>query len=58
MSVSARERPILVPTTPQSGGDVFDLDVALLEMTDPAGLVNVTDDNCTSTCGACVTGAV
>ena len=35
----------------------FDLDVHLLEMADPAGLVNVTDDGCGSTCGACTTGA-
>jgi FxLD family lantipeptide len=37
--------------------DFFDLDVRLLEVADPAGLVNVTDDGCGSTCGACVTGA-
>jgi FxLD family lantipeptide len=36
---------------------LFDLDVSLLEVADPAGLVNVTNDNCGSTCGACVTGA-
>jgi FxLD family lantipeptide len=35
----------------------FDLDVRLLEVSDPAGLVNVTDDGCGSTCGACTTGA-
>ncbi|WP_431954173.1 FxLD family lanthipeptide [Actinacidiphila sp. bgisy167] len=34
----------------------FDLDVTLLEVADPAGLVNVTDDGCGSTCGACTTG--
>ncbi|WP_083418483.1 FxLD family lanthipeptide [Pseudofrankia sp. BMG5.36] len=39
------------------GEDVFDLDVTLVEMTDAAGLVNVTDDNCTSTCGACITNS-
>ncbi|WP_206050791.1 FxLD family lanthipeptide [Nocardioides speluncae] len=37
-----------------SGG--FDLDVSLLEISDTAGLVNITDDNCGSTCGACTTG--
>jgi FxLD family lantipeptide len=37
--------------------DVFDLDVTLIEVADPAGLVNVTDDGCTSTCGACITNA-
>ena len=34
----------------------FDLDVSLLEIADPGALVNVTDDNCGSTCGACTTG--
>jgi len=57
MTPSAMALP--VPAAPaQAGGDLFDLDVSLLEVADPAGLVNVTDDNCTSTCGACVTGAV
>lgn len=37
--------------------DDFELDVRVLEMADTAGLVNVTDDNCTSTCGACTTNA-
>lgn len=36
--------------------DDFELDVALLEVADPAGLVNLTDDGCTTTCGACTTG--
>jgi FxLD family lantipeptide len=31
----------------------FDLDVTQVEIADPAGLVNVTDDGCGSTCGAC-----
>lgn len=35
----------------------FDLDVRLIEVVDPAGLVNMTDDNCGSTCGACLTNA-
>ncbi len=34
----------------------FDLDISLLEIADPAGLVNITNDNCGSTCGACTTG--
>jgi FxLD family lantipeptide len=38
---------------PQSDG--FDLNVSLLEVSDAAGLTNVTDDNCGSTCGACTT---
>ncbi|WP_372412423.1 FxLD family lanthipeptide [Streptomyces luteireticuli] len=41
-----------IPT--QASG--FDLDITLVEVTDPAGLVNVTDDGCGATCGACTTG--
>ena len=33
----------------------FDLDVRLLEVADVAGLVNLTDDGCGSTCTACTT---
>lgn len=33
----------------------FDLDISLVELADSAGLVNLTDDNCGSTCGACTT---
>ena len=36
--------------------EFFDLDVTLLEVADPAGLVNLTDDGCTTTCGSCTTG--
>ncbi|MDX3526517.1 FxLD family lanthipeptide [Streptomyces sp. ID05-39B] len=42
------------PQTPGSS-DGFDLDVSLVEIADPAGLVNLTDDGCGSTCGACTT---
>ncbi|MER6091278.1 FxLD family lanthipeptide [Streptomyces bluensis] len=38
-------------TTP----DGFELDVALLEVSDVASLTNLTDDNCGTTCGACTT---
>ncbi|GGX50747.1 FxLD family lanthipeptide [Streptomyces noursei] len=42
------------PTAPgQSDG--FDLNVSLLEVSDAAGLTNLTDDGCGSTCGACTT---
>lgn len=44
------------PQNAQGATSDFDLDVTLLEITDPAGLVNVTNDNCGSTCGACTTG--
>ncbi|WP_327692049.1 FxLD family lanthipeptide [Streptomyces sp. NBC_00461] len=40
--------------TPRTS-DGFDLDVSLVEVADPAGLVNLTDDNCGTTCGACTT---
>ncbi|WP_329317973.1 FxLD family lanthipeptide [Streptomyces sp. NBC_01262] len=36
--------------------DGFHLDVRLVEVADPASLVNMTDDNCGSSCGACTTG--
>ncbi|MFV2104631.1 FxLD family lanthipeptide [Micromonospora sp. LOL_024] len=35
--------------------DEFDLEVSLLEVADLAGLVNLTDDGCGSTCTACTT---
>ncbi len=35
--------------------DGFDLNVSLLEVSDAAGLINLTDDGCGSTCGACTT---
>ncbi|MER5603003.1 FxLD family lanthipeptide [Streptomyces sp. NPDC002265] len=41
------------PVVPSSDG--FDLNVSLLEVADAAGLTNLTDDGCGSTCGACTT---
>ncbi|MGW3651062.1 FxLD family lanthipeptide [Streptomyces sp. NPDC000878] len=35
--------------------DGFDLDVTLVEVADVAGLINLTDDGCGETCGACTT---
>ena len=55
MSASTMEPKPQAFTTAETA--LFDLDVSLLEVADPAGLVNVTNDNCGSTCGACVTGA-
>jgi len=51
--------PNITPITSaaSAGSDGFDLDVALVEVGDTAGLVNLTDDNCGSSCGACVTNA-
>ncbi|MFD4347402.1 FxLD family lanthipeptide [Streptomyces coelicoflavus] len=55
-------RNTVVPSSTQASSqqaqgttDGFDLDVSLVEVADPAGLVNLTDDNCGSTCGACTT---
>ncbi|WP_149829315.1 FxLD family lanthipeptide [Streptomyces tailanensis] len=49
--------PSRTQARPQTPGtlDGFDLDVSLVEIADPAGLVNLTDDNCGTTCGACTT---
>ncbi|WP_241662484.1 MULTISPECIES: FxLD family lanthipeptide [unclassified Streptomyces] len=42
---------------PQGAGstDGFDLDVTLVEVSDTAGLISLTDDGCGETCGACTT---
>ncbi|MFG2434653.1 FxLD family lanthipeptide [Streptomyces sp. NPDC048508] len=54
-------RTIVKSTTqiqdPAAGGqsDGFDLNVSLLEVSDAAALTVLTDDNCGSSCGACVT---
>lgn len=41
----------------QDEGGLFDLKVCSLVMADPAGEISSTSDNCSSTCGACTTGA-
>ena len=52
MNVSVKSPQIAqVPTS-----DGFELDVTLLEIADTASLVNITNDGCGSTCGACTTG--
>ncbi|WP_405390580.1 FxLD family lanthipeptide [Streptomyces sp. NBC_01102] len=53
-STAVPSRTQLHAQTPRVS-DGFDLDVSLVEIADPAGLVNLTDDNCGSTCGACTT---
>ncbi|MFE6692168.1 FxLD family lanthipeptide [Streptomyces sp. NPDC057743] len=53
-SVPKSTAPAQESTAPiQSDG--FDLNVSLLEVSDAAGLTNLTDDNCGTTCGACTT---
>ena len=42
--------------TSDSVADDFQLDVSLIEVQDAGALVNLTDDGCGSTCGACTTG--
>ncbi|MDT0342700.1 FxLD family lanthipeptide [Streptomyces litchfieldiae] len=42
-------------TTSSTTPDGFELDVALLEVSDTASLTNLTDDGCGETCGACTT---
>jgi FxLD family lantipeptide len=46
-----------MPVTGPAADTEFDLDVTLLEVTDPNVLIYNTDDGCGSTCGACTTGA-
>ncbi|MFK4119998.1 FxLD family lanthipeptide [Streptomyces longwoodensis] len=50
----------IAPSTTQARESVaqedgFTLNVGLLEVSDAAGLTNLTDDNCGTTCGACTT---
>jgi len=56
MTLAATEAPLAVAIGPDPH-DLFDLDVRTLEIADPCGLINMTDDGCSSTCGACTTGA-
>lgn len=48
--------PMAGEAEPDEGG-LFDLKVCALVMVDPAGEISSTSDNCSSTCGACTTGA-
>jgi FxLD family lantipeptide len=43
------------PPAAPAATDGFELDVTLVEVGDPAGLINLTDDGCGTTCGACTT---
>ncbi|MGC4851883.1 FxLD family lanthipeptide [Micromonospora sp. DT4] len=48
----------LAPAGTGSGPDIspFALDITVIEQGDLGGLVQLTDDNCGSTCTACTTG--
>ncbi|UNO42152.1 FxLD family lanthipeptide [Streptomyces sp. MST-110588] len=48
---ATQEKPQGLGTT----SDGFDLDVSLVEVSDTAGLISLTDDGCGETCGACTT---
>jgi FxLD family lantipeptide len=48
--------PHTTPSDLATFGDDFDLDVRTVEVADGGSLVNITGDNCGSTCGACTTG--
>ncbi len=52
MSPNINHTTTAIPITASDG---FDLDVRLVEIGDSAGLVNLTDDGCGETCGACTT---
>ncbi|MFF7982872.1 FxLD family lanthipeptide [Streptomyces sp. NPDC007901] len=54
--MSPRIEPSTKATQPSAATpDGFDLDVTLVEIADVAGLINLTDDGCGETCGACTT---
>lgn len=55
MPRNVAQSTIQVQEAPAPLSDGFDLNVSLLEVSDAAGLTNLTDDNCGSTCGACTT---
>jgi FxLD family lantipeptide len=40
----------VTPTVDSEADSEFDLDVTLLEVADPAHLINMTDDGCGQTC--------
>ncbi|MFD9540837.1 FxLD family lanthipeptide [Streptomyces sp. NPDC060022] len=40
---------------PAASSDGFDLEVSLVEVADSTSLINLTNDGCGSTCGACTT---
>ncbi|GGZ98116.1 hypothetical protein GCM10010371_67300 [Streptomyces subrutilus] len=41
---------------PNAATTDFELDVTLVPVADEASQINLTDDGCGSTCGACTTG--
>ncbi|MGW5051477.1 FxLD family lanthipeptide [Actinokineospora sp. NPDC004072] len=49
----------VAPIAPTTESSEFDLDVTLLEVVDPAHLINMTDDGCGQTCekSTCISAA-
>ncbi|MCP2259773.1 FxLD family lantipeptide [Streptoalloteichus tenebrarius] len=50
---------VTTPAAEVATGAEFDLDITLVEVVDPAHLINMTDDGCGSTCekSTCITSA-
>lgn len=48
-----------VPAPPAEEASEFDLDITLVEVVDPAHLINMTDDGCGHTCekSTCISAA-
>lgn len=55
INATSDDTQVSQPTAPAGAPDGFQLDVALVEVADTAGLVSITNDGCGSTCGACTT---
>lgn len=56
------EQSAATPTAPAAGFEAdpeFDLDITLIEVVDPAHLINMTDDGCGQTCekSTCISAA-
>jgi len=52
------DQRVAAPVTPTEDSE-FDLDITLLEVVDPAHLINMTDDGCGNTCekSTCISAA-
>ncbi|MEU7180825.1 MULTISPECIES: FxLD family lanthipeptide [Streptomyces] len=55
MSPSITHATKASPQPAQAATDGFELDVTLVEVSDTAGLISLTNDGCGETCGACTT---
>lgn len=50
---------VITPAEEVATGSEFDLDITLVEVVDPAHLINMTDDGCGTTCekSTCISAA-